>query len=143
MAHDQDSREPAANDDDRREAPPAPWEWAIAAVGALLVAGTLAFLLVRSFGEGELPPVPQLSVLDVQPQDARYLVRVRVHNRGQRAAANLRVTGVLRDGARVVEEAETEFQYVAGGSTREAGLFFAADPRRLLIELSARSYQEP
>lgn len=129
--------------DPREEAPPAPWEWAVAALGAVLVAGTLLFLVTAALRGGDMPPSPELRVVAIHQQDTRFLVQVQARNRGEAPAANLRIRGVLKDGEREVEEAETEFQYVPGGSSREAGLFFATDPRRLRLELSARSYQQP
>ena len=129
--------------DKQQEAPPAPWEWAVAALGALLVAGTLVFLVIAALRGDNTPPSPELRVTGIRQQDTHWLVQVQARNRGHAAAANLRVRGVLKDGEREVEEAETEFQYVPGGSSREAGLFFTTDPRRLRLELSARSYPQP
>ena len=70
-------------------------------------------------------------------------MRVRVHNRSQTTAADLRVSGELRRGDEVVERSETEFSYLASESSHEGGLFFTHDPRTLKLELSAESYQVP
>ena len=49
----------------------------------------------------------------------------------------------LREGDRVVEEAEIEFEHLAGHSSREAGLFFRNDPARMELSVSVKSYQRP
>lgn len=127
------------------EAPPSRWEWLVAAVGLVLVAASMAFLLLEAWNGGSPPPQPAIRVLEIVPQQdgARFLVRLRVDNLSRSTAASLRVQGELKQGEDVVEQSETEFQYLPGGSSREAGLFFTRDPRALRLELSARSYQKP
>ncbi|MBC5784964.1 TIGR02588 family protein [Ramlibacter sp. USB13] len=125
------------------EAPPTVWEWIVAAIGAVLVAGTLVFLVADALRGGEGPPDPVAEVVAVTAQEHRFHVRVRVRNRGPAAAENLRLAGTLSEGGRVVERADTEFAYVPPGSSREAGLFFTHDPAHARLELSLHSYQAP
>ena len=135
--------DPAGDGDAQGEGSTSPWEWVAAGVGLLLVAGTLAFLIAHALQDTRTPPDPLASVVHVQPQDGRYLVRVRVFNRGALPAARLRLVATLREGQRTVEEVETEFEHVPAGSVREAGVFFVHDPAGLQLELSARSYEQP
>ena len=118
-------------------------EWAVAALGLVLVLGCLGFLAWSGLAGGERDIRPILRVTAIEQQDERYLVRLKVTNGGAGAAAALRVTARLQRGQEVIEEAETEFQYLPGHSSREAGLFFRHDPRSLTLELAARSYQAP
>jgi len=129
---------------DERRKPPAPsrWEWFVAAVGAVLLVATLAFLLHDALS-ASTPAQPAISILDVQRQQGRYVVRLRVDNAGERTAARLRLHATLSDAGTVLEEAETEFDYVPGRSSREAGLFFRNDPRVHTLQVVPRSYQEP
>jgi uncharacterized protein (TIGR02588 family) len=130
-------------DDDLREPPPSPWEWACAFIGLVLLLASVGYLLHDAFTGQEGVPAPLVRLLDVQQQDGRYLARVQVFNQGRATAAALRVQGELRRGSEVVESSELEFQHVPGKSTREGGLFFVQDPRALQLQLSARSYQKP
>ena len=118
-------------------------EWTAAALGALLLAGTVGFLVHDALTSHDTPPQPQLSVLGIEPQRGRYLVLMRVRNVGEATAAQLRVTARLTREGSTVEEAETEFDYVPGQSSREAGVFFARDPRAYALEFVQRSYQRP
>jgi uncharacterized protein (TIGR02588 family) len=132
-------------DRESMEAPPSFWEWVVAALGLVLVLGSIAFLLVEAATASSVPPQPVVRVLDIRPRagEAGFLVRLRVDNTSRATAASLRVAGELKQGDEVVERSETEFQYLPGRSSREAGLFFTRDPRALRLELSARSFQEP
>ena len=95
-------------------------------------------------------PATQPAAPPVAPEQA-YAEFVSVSEEGfpsgeypiDRPAAALRVEGELRAGGTVVERSETEFQYVPGRSSREAGLLFQADPRRHTLQLHARSFQHP
>lgn len=130
---------------DAVEAPPTLWEWVMAALGLLLVVASMAVLLHEAWTSASLPPEPQIRVLGIEPRRGQpgFLVRLQVDNRTGSTAANLRIEGELKQGDEVMERSETEFQYLPGRSSREAGLFFTRDPRALRLELSARSFQQP
>jgi uncharacterized protein (TIGR02588 family) len=119
------------------------WGWVIAVVGLVLVLATVGYLVRDAVFGSKTAPAPVASVKSVQSQGGRFLVEVQVHNAGHSTAAGLRLVGRLRQGATVVEEAETAFDYLPAGSTRRAGLFFAHDPAGYQLELGAESYQEP
>lgn len=125
------------------EAPPSFWEWVAAAVGLVLLLGSIAFLLHDAWSGDGGPPEPGIRILAIEPQEGRFLVRVRVSNLSRETAAALRVQGELRRGGELVERSEMELDYLPGRSSREGGLFFREDPRALQLMLSARSYQNP
>jgi uncharacterized protein (TIGR02588 family) len=119
------------------------WEWAVAALGAVVLLAVLGFLAWETWRLDHSPPDPRLSVEKVVEQPgSRYLVIVRAENRGSQAAASLKISGRLRAGG-TVESSDTEFQYLPGASHREAGLFFTHDPRGGELTLSVESYQQP
>ena len=136
MAHPQAPHE-------QQEAPPSAWEWLAAAFGLLLLLASLGYLAYDALAVDGEPPAPAVRVLRIEPQGARFLVRLQVLNESHATAADVRVEGELRRGAEVVERSETEFPFLPGRSSREAGLFFREDPRTLELVLSARSYQKP
>ncbi|HYF16351.1 MAG TPA: hypothetical protein VEA40_00680 [Ramlibacter sp.] len=122
------------------------WEWCVAAVGAVLVAaciGYLAWLAVA--GDRDAAAVdPRVDVVGLeQTAGGHFHVRVQVHNAGSEPAAALKVAGQLRENGRVVEEAETEFEFLPAQASRRAGLFFRQDPRRAELVVFARSHQAP
>lgn len=130
--------------------PPQPpisrWEWIVAAVGALLVASCIGYLAWLAFAARDPAAVvdPRVHVLAITPTGGGpYHVRVQVRNAGAAPAAALKVVGQLREGGRVIEEAETEFEFLPAQASREAGLFFRQDPRRGELALFARSHQAP
>lgn len=122
---------------------PALWEWAVAGLGALLLVATLGYLVYDAVASADSAPDPAVQVLRIQRQEGRFLVRVKVVNRGREPAAMLRVTGELRRGETVVEQSDTEFDFLPGRSAREAGLFFEHDPGAFELRLGARSFQQP
>jgi uncharacterized protein (TIGR02588 family) len=124
------------------EAPPF-WEWVVAGIGTLLLLSALAFFAYEALQQDEGPPQPVVRVTSIDRQGSGYTVRLQVHNAGRSTAANLRVAGVLVQDGKELERSDTEFQYLPGRSSREAGLFFTRDPRQHALQVRAESYQEP
>lgn len=118
-------------------------EWGIAAIGLLLLLATLGYLAYQAVAMPHRPPEPVAQVLGVERQARGFLVRVRVSNRGTETAAALKLQGVLRRGAEVVEQSETEIQYLPAGSSREGGIFFSRDPAQFTLEVAPRGYEKP
>jgi len=139
MAHEEEPQPHALGGE---EAPPF-WEWVMAGVGLLLLLASLGYLGWQAVQGPKTPPAPQVQALGVEPQGQRYLVRFRVHNGGDVTAEQLHVVGELRQQGQVVEQSETDFDFLPGGSSREGGLFFTRDPRGLQLDLQARSYRKP
>jgi uncharacterized protein (TIGR02588 family) len=123
--------------------PPSTLEWILAAVGMVLLLASIGYLLHYAWTDDGTPPSPVIRVGAIEQQGGRYVVRLEVSNASRTTAAALRVEGELKRGAQVVERSEMEFDYLPGGSTREAGLFFSNDPRTLTMEVGARSYRNP
>ncbi|MEJ5990521.1 hypothetical protein WG902_11025 [Ramlibacter sp. PS3R-8] len=140
---------PAGKDDRRRgdgeaagEPPPPLAEWFVAAIGLVVLLTSVGYLLYDGNGQSQ-PPAPAIRMLDIQPQQGRFLVRVQAVNESRTTAAAVRVEGTLKRGNELVERSELEFDFLPGRSTREGGMFFTADPRGLQLELAARSYRAP
>ena len=134
---------PQAQQADEAQAPPSRWEWFAAAIGLLLLASSIGYLVFDALAAGNGLPTPVVQVLRVDQQPGGYLVQVAVHNTGRKTAAALRVAGELRRDGALLERSETEFSYLPGHSTREGGLFFRHDPATLQLEVGAVSYQQP
>jgi uncharacterized protein (TIGR02588 family) len=119
------------------------WEDAVAALGAVLVAGTLGYMGWHVATSEATPPALSLEVASVEPQGDRYLVTFRARNAGGSTAAQVHVAGELGRGGEVVEEGEATVDYVPSSSERRGGLVFTRDPRRHELTLRVKGWTEP
>jgi uncharacterized protein (TIGR02588 family) len=139
----EDSSGEEAGEEARREGYIPVWEWIAGVVGLVLVVGTIGFLLYRAVTGGSSPPEVEISVEAITPIRSGYLVEVSVSNTGEGTAAELTLTGELRDGTEVVETSTVTLDYVPSQSSREAGLYFSEDPREFELSLRAEGYRAP
>lgn len=117
-------------------------EWIVGALGAAIVVGVLGVLIHEALTYREGAPVLVTRVIDVTPTEAGFVVRFMTENRGP-STADVVVAATLREGGRVVEEAETTLDYVARKSDRGGGFVFRRDPASGDLELAAKSYRKP
>jgi uncharacterized protein (TIGR02588 family) len=118
-------------------------EWIVGGIGALLVGGTIAFLVYHALARDWTPPdvrVIEQRVLDLQDG---YLVQFRAYNQGGSAAAQLTIEGELVGPDGRTETSEAVLDYVPARSSREGGLWFSGDPRVGQLTLRATGYAEP
>jgi uncharacterized protein (TIGR02588 family) len=118
-------------------------EWVVAALGALLLLGAIAYLgLEAARGPGR-PPDVVLAVDTVTPGRGGWHVRVRASNRGDETAADVGVRGTLTapHAAPLVREATVD--YLPGRSERRVGLVFPTDPRAGTLRLEVLGHREP
>lgn len=118
-------------------------EWAVAAVGLLIVAGVIVFLVNEALSDDGKPPSLTFDVIAVEPVSGGYVVQVSALNEGDLTAADVTVTGQLLDGETVVEEREFMLDFVPPHSTRRGGLFFSENPDDWTLVLQPQGYQEP
>jgi uncharacterized protein (TIGR02588 family) len=139
-------RERRAREDGRRAARggdiPA-LEWATALLGALLLAGTVAFLVRQAIVSDDTPGAVLLTVKQVRPVGAGYVVQLEARNGGTATYAELEIEGTLRSASGREERASVTLDYLPGQSSREAGLFFRSDPARGVLELVPKGFREP
>jgi uncharacterized protein (TIGR02588 family) len=131
--------QPAAQDN----AQISPWEWLIAALGLLLVAGTIGFMLHRALTGGDAPPQIRLEIASVEPVGSGYLVTFTATNQGDTVAADLQIAGTLGDGPTATETSTATIAYLPAGSSRAGGLYFTQDPRQHPLTLRATGYEQP
>jgi uncharacterized protein (TIGR02588 family) len=118
-------------------------EWAVAAVGFIVVVSVIGFVLYQAMTNESSPPDIRLSVQSVRPLQQGYVVEIRVDNRGDTTAAGLQIEGTLRDGSGNEERAEAGVDYVPSHSTVTTGLFFRGDPRAGKLDLRPLGYRQP
>jgi len=118
-------------------------EWIAGGFGLLIVALALSVLLYEAVAGDRSPPDVKLTVESMEPLRNGFLVKVRAENEGGEPAARVSVKAELMQAAEVLEESETQFEYLPPHSSRDAGVFFTRDPRAGEVRLKARGYEEP
>lgn len=119
-------------------------EWAVAALGAVLVLATVIFLAVDLTRGQTSAPAIALTVDSVMHTPTSFVVQIKAENLSGRTAAAARVVGTLLDASgQTVEASEVTLDYLPGNSARTLGLFFHTDPSRFRLNLRATGYQVP
>jgi uncharacterized protein (TIGR02588 family) len=118
-------------------------EWIVAGLGAVLVAGTVGWLVWLATTRDETPPDVRVVVGQVVELRSGWLVTFRAVNAGGQAAAELLVEGELAGPDGPVETSEATIDYLPPRSEREGGLFFSRDPRQHDVRLRAEGYVQP
>ena len=135
------NQESGAPRDQRVEIPRA--EWFAAAVGVLLLLGSIGIITRQAVMSGGSPPRVELQVTGISQEGRYWLVRVEATNGGDRTAANLAISGELRGGTPAPELSHATIDYLPPRSRRGAGLYFSSDPRAGALRLRPMGYEEP
>ena len=120
-----------------------PLEWAVAAIGLLLVVATAGLLVVQGYVNGGSPPDISLRVESITRLRNGYVAKVKAVNVGGEAAVDVTVVGELANASGVAEQSEMSFQYLPPHSERTGGIFFTKDPRQFELKLTAKGYESP
>lgn len=122
------------------------WEWALAGVGAVILAGIVGFLAYEGLSSpnGAKPAIVVTGEAPVLLTTGTFLVPIRVLNEGKVTGANVTVRGELlsADGT-VVEASAATFDFVAQHSEESGGLYFTADPATLRLALRVEGFTDP
>jgi uncharacterized protein (TIGR02588 family) len=118
-------------------------EWLAAGVGLTLIIVAIASLLYHALTKHETPPSIQISVLSIEKQENRYLVRICAKNTGHTTAAQLAIEGIVTPSGGSEERSQLTLDYLPGGSERTAALFFHVDPRTSEFRIRPLGYQDP
>jgi uncharacterized protein (TIGR02588 family) len=123
-----------------------PLEWAVFAVSAVLVAGTLGYLVWDAATTGSSPPRISVEVgppAPATPAGTSWTVPVTVRNDGHETAEGVRVEVALERPGIPPEVAEIEIAFVPRESRRQGWVTFAADPRLGHLTGRAVGYEKP
>lgn len=118
-------------------------EWIVGAFGLMIVAAAIGILVYESAVGDKSPPDVKLTVQTIARQRNGYLVRLRANNEGGQPAARVTIKVELMDKEQVLEESETQLDYLPAHSIREAGVFFTREPRPADLRLRAVGYEKP
>jgi uncharacterized protein (TIGR02588 family) len=119
------------------------WEWIVAAIGFVLVASVIGFLLYEAIAGKRLPPDVKLSVDSVVQTRNGYLAKIVAVNEGGMTAAGVVIEGELRRGTESLERSWTTIDYLPPRSEQRGGLFFTRDPREFELQVRPFGYVEP
>ena len=119
------------------------WEWIVAAIGLVLVASVIGFLLYEAIAGSRLPPDVKLSVDSVVQIRNGFLAKITAVNEGGITAEGVDIEGELKRGTETIERSRTTIDYLPPRSEKKAGLFFTQDPRQLDLQVRSFGYEEP
>ncbi len=114
-----------------------------AAIGFILVIGTIGFLLYDALTENDSPPQIAIEKSEIIPLTNGYLVKFQIENKGDNHGADVQIEGKLMEGETEKETSTVSFAYAPSHSKRTGGMFFTENPDKFKLELRALGYVEP
>jgi uncharacterized protein (TIGR02588 family) len=103
-------------------------EWAVFAIGLLLVAGILGYLGYKIFTHQPSPPDLQVEYSSSPTETAPYRYHVVVKNNGGETAEEVSIELVLEGDSATIEKAELQLPFVPQASKREGWVNFSKNP---------------
>ncbi|HTE50205.1 MAG TPA: hypothetical protein VK698_04980 [Kofleriaceae bacterium] len=120
-----------------------PLEWAAALLGLAVVLAALAVLVQQAVSGGGGSPIIATEVIAIERAGTSYRVEVRVVNRGERTAGQLKIEGTIDGTGGEPETSDTVLDYLPPHSRRPVILLFTRDPRRNHLAVRAVSFADP
>lgn len=124
------------------ESPPA-LEWLAAAIGLILVLGTIGFLIYSAATTKNTPPMLTVETDSISAFEGGYLVKFSLYNRGENNASDVVVEGKLAQDGKDLETSSVTIKYSPSRSRREGGLFFTKNPQELELNIRPLGYEKP
>lgn len=121
-----------------------PLEWAVAAVGGLLLVGALGYLAWTAIVGGDGPPALSVRAgAAVEAPGGGYVVPFVAMNAGGSTATAVRVRGALYDDGRAVEDSVVTLDHLPQRSERHGAVQFTGDPASHDLVLRVEGYARP
>jgi uncharacterized protein (TIGR02588 family) len=127
----------------KKHAEPPVWEWFAAAVGFILVAGTIGFLIYSAVTEANSPPKLTVKTDSVTALENGWLVKFSLYNDGENNAAEVVVEGKISEDGKDAETSSVTIDYAPSHSRREGALLFTKEPKEENFQIRALGYQKP
>ncbi|MDP5185248.1 hypothetical protein QOZ88_21660 [Blastococcus sp. BMG 814] len=144
MDDDQHTDEPqGAQEQDGAQERTTPGEYALGALGGLLVLLLLGFLTYQAVAVRESDPALSVSIGSVEAAGDGYAVHFEVRNSGGRTAEQVQISGTLTRGGSEVEQASTSVPYLPPNSRHSGALLFSEDPRDGRLQVRPSGYIAP
>lgn len=118
-------------------------EWAVFAIGLILVVSTLAYLVYDGATLGDAPPLLEVKTGTPEQRRYNYMVPVVITNHGDQTAEGVQIEVVVEHEGRE-ERAEFAVAFIPRNATREGWATFQADPRTARqIRARVLGYEKP
>jgi uncharacterized protein (TIGR02588 family) len=118
-------------------------EWLTGLVSLAAICAVIGWLVVDIWTSDDRQPELVARVISTEKVASGWQVVFELRNRATLAAAGVEVRAQLSEQARLVEEAEVTFDYVAAGSVARGAVIFENDPSRLSLSIRAVGFTEP
>ena len=118
-------------------------EWLTGIVSALLVAAMLGWLTWEAFTRAATPPDLLVTVLTTEKTTAGHRVAFDIYNIATTTAPAVTLLRQLTAGARVIEENDGTFDYVAAESKSTGAILFQNDPAGHTVDIRPAGYTDP
>ncbi len=118
-------------------------EWVVFAVGLVLVAGTLAYLVYAGATTGSEPPSLEVRLGTPQQRTHNFIVPVTVVNHGDKTAAAIKIEVVMESEGKEQARGELDIPFLPRRATREGWVAFEQDPRTAQLKARVLGYEEP
>lgn len=118
-------------------------EWVTGLISLAAICAVIGWLVVDIWTSKDRQPDLVARVVSTEKIASGWQVVFELRNRATLAAAGVEVRAQLSEQARLVEEAEVTFDYVAAGSLARGAVIFENDPSRLTLTVRAVGFTEP
>jgi uncharacterized protein (TIGR02588 family) len=120
------------------------FEWAVFAVGSVLVLATLGYLAYDAATITDAPPNIEVRAGEPLQRSHNFIVPVTLINHGDQTAEGVLVEVVLENGGEEKERGELTIAFLPRRSTREGWVAFQTDPRAAeRIKARVMGYEKP
>ena len=127
-----------------KPAPQVPWlEWVASGIGLLLVLGVFGVIGWQAFKGSAAPPAITVEVESVAAVEGGHRVLFWARNTADEAASQVEIEGSVATAGEAPETSRVVFDYIAGRSLRQGGLFFTRDPRSGSLTLRPTGFATP
>lgn len=120
-----------------------PIEWAVAALGLILLSAMLSYMTFFGLTRPESPPQIVITYGDPRRQPSGYALDFTASNEGGSTASHTLIKGMLKRGDETVEEAEATIDYIPHSSDRKGTLIFKQDPADFELEVGVTGFADP
>lgn len=118
-------------------------EWVTGLVSLAAIGAVIGWLVVDIWMSEDRQPDLVARVVSTEKITSGWQVVFELRNTATLAAAGVEVRAQLAEQARLVEEAEVTFDYVAAGSVARGAVIFENDPSQLALTIRAVGFTEP
>jgi uncharacterized protein (TIGR02588 family) len=118
-------------------------EWVTGLVSLAAVCAVIGWLVIDISTSQDHQPDLVARVISTDKVATGWQVVFELRNTATLAASGVEVRAQLLEQARLVEEAEVTFDYVAAGSVSRGAVIFENDPARLALTIRAVGFTEP